>query len=1094
MGMNNRILISMILLTVFMSMSSVYALSGWSYYRDITIDNTGNSNVLTDYQVLVTVDTATIISEGKMNSDCSDIRFTESDGVTELSYWIEDGSCNSANTRIWVKVPSIPASSTYTIQMWYGNSLATSESNATAVFIFYEDFSSDLSKWSSVDPNCVINSTSLNLTCITDAASGGWFSSDTNTLTTFNTFCVDFDWTKGVGASGGIIHVMVDASNEYRMHMTTGNGDGPYIIKKVAGTDTTLLSDTTLRSVGTYHTTFCYNGSTITANIYGNIYSVDDSSLLGFTYLEISHIDGSASGTAETNWDNIILRQYVTPEPITSVGVEQTDNPQTITVTGVENKTYYTSYFNITYYAIDDKDSNFTLKAWFDDVLIYNNETYLNATILQYNTNLLEEGQHNFTVYAIDSSYNRNYEEILFTVDDYVLINYSFTPYQYEDEVYNYKLELLINEYLFNKSNMYFIHNGSVVSYEYSDSKIIIPLTTLPYTYYFNTSMDELEVNIVDSCIPNTICYGGVDVILYLNGNVVYSNTVYDGWVIKEKYDTIEFKSKGINVVSATFIAKKYDGGFIANVTNPLIITNATNINFEWLYDKGVNETVFSNTTTLMYGYYLEGVSFDSKILEGNVKNITYTMFCINDCNKHLWTIKTYITNVTGQNTQRTIEVNNSLKVSYDVDMINITDASIETDGDKYQDREITGELIISGSVRPLGSSITTRVYGLYLRLCEGVTYPNKFIYEVRDEENNTVINDFIIDAIYDVSTEKASRHYTFRFNNTTKELCLVSSENLPFNIYGDHYYDDLDPDNYVKRRYILNISGDNVLGVNNIVLYLLRYLVSYVGIVRVVDEIGNPLQGYLVKVMRYYPTEDKYISIYVGYTDFEGKISTFIEPYTATYRIIVEHNNKVVADTDGFIIGCGIDSTCPPFTVNIKVSQDIQYEYLQRKNILYDCSYSDTKVSCTISDITGLMKSAKLIVYEELPLLNYTIACKNEGTGSSLELICNDLNLSSSSYIYYLYAIDGEGKEILLEEKTIGKKSYVFNIGLDGLFLTLLMILLAIGVGYYNPAISVTLVLGTLIFSMVMGFLMVTISSIIAMVVLGVYILWRMR
>jgi hypothetical protein len=102
-------------------------LAGYSYRRQITINNTSNSNNLTDFQVLVILDTQSLISAGKMRNDCGDIRFTDTDGQTLLNYWLESG-CNTTNTRIWVKVPSIPANSTKTIYVYYGNPSATSAS------------------------------------------------------------------------------------------------------------------------------------------------------------------------------------------------------------------------------------------------------------------------------------------------------------------------------------------------------------------------------------------------------------------------------------------------------------------------------------------------------------------------------------------------------------------------------------------------------------------------------------------------------------------------------------------------------------------------------------------------------------------------------------------------------------------------------------------------------------------------------------------------------------------------------------------------------------------------------------------------------
>jgi hypothetical protein len=120
-----------IFILILIYLLSIPWLSGWTYRRPIIINNTKNPNTLSNYSVLVTLDTASLISAGKMRSDCGDIRFTDSDAQTLLSYWIDLGTkCNSANTKIWVKVPSIPASSTKTIYIYYGNPSATSQSNA----------------------------------------------------------------------------------------------------------------------------------------------------------------------------------------------------------------------------------------------------------------------------------------------------------------------------------------------------------------------------------------------------------------------------------------------------------------------------------------------------------------------------------------------------------------------------------------------------------------------------------------------------------------------------------------------------------------------------------------------------------------------------------------------------------------------------------------------------------------------------------------------------------------------------------------------------------------------------------------------------
>ena len=134
----NRTIMNLLLgILIFFTLEvKITSASSYNYKRPITINNTQNSNSLTDYQILITVDTTSLISAGKMRSDCGDIRFMDSDGTTQLNYWIGSG-CDSSSTRIWVKVPSIPASSTKTIYMYYGNSSATSLSNGENTFLAF---------------------------------------------------------------------------------------------------------------------------------------------------------------------------------------------------------------------------------------------------------------------------------------------------------------------------------------------------------------------------------------------------------------------------------------------------------------------------------------------------------------------------------------------------------------------------------------------------------------------------------------------------------------------------------------------------------------------------------------------------------------------------------------------------------------------------------------------------------------------------------------------------------------------------------------------------------------------------------------------
>lgn len=153
-----RLLVPLLFLLLLIPPLSVNASPGWlqgfPYRIPITISS---QNAISGYQIPVVIDTSSLIRLGRMKPDLSDIRFTDSDGVTLLPYWIQPGSYPDAKnkTKIWVKIPSIPAG-TKTIYMYYGNPSASSMSDGRNVFDFFDDFNTlDTGKWK-VFESCLI--------------------------------------------------------------------------------------------------------------------------------------------------------------------------------------------------------------------------------------------------------------------------------------------------------------------------------------------------------------------------------------------------------------------------------------------------------------------------------------------------------------------------------------------------------------------------------------------------------------------------------------------------------------------------------------------------------------------------------------------------------------------------------------------------------------------------------------------------------------------------------------------------------------------------------------------------------------------------
>jgi|GEM_PF-1865978 len=116
----------------------------FSYRREIAIHNTGGES-LVFYQIKVVLSSSNF-DFSKARPDGGDIRFTDSDGLTFLNYWVESWDFASQKAVVWVNVPSIGPGATKTIHLHYGNPDAQDAGSGTATFDLFDDFE-DLAAW-----------------------------------------------------------------------------------------------------------------------------------------------------------------------------------------------------------------------------------------------------------------------------------------------------------------------------------------------------------------------------------------------------------------------------------------------------------------------------------------------------------------------------------------------------------------------------------------------------------------------------------------------------------------------------------------------------------------------------------------------------------------------------------------------------------------------------------------------------------------------------------------------------------------------------------------------------------------------------------
>lgn len=295
------------------------SLAGWQFYNKITIDNTSNSNALTDYQVKISLDN-TNFDFSKAQTNGEDIRILDSDNSTPLDFWIEKWDNTNQVATLLTKVPSISASSTKQIYLYFGNSSATSASNAANTFNFYSDGSS-LTNWT--NNGATVNSSNGNPEPSLEAT-GGTYAYINAGLTP--NMAVDLDvW---------VISGAIDLCNFY--FLTDSSGEGQMIRLDARSKNYSDFAATTSWTGWGTPT----SGETVSAGVWHHVQL-----LLGATQVH-GYIDGAetatspytfannggyiavhgdSAGVTGGDFDNIKIRKYVSPEPTTSVGKLQTN-------------------------------------------------------------------------------------------------------------------------------------------------------------------------------------------------------------------------------------------------------------------------------------------------------------------------------------------------------------------------------------------------------------------------------------------------------------------------------------------------------------------------------------------------------------------------------------------------------------------------------------------------------------------------------------------------------------------------------------------------------------------------------------------------
>lgn len=342
--MNKKIfllLFSVLLLTSAVSELSSQACNcfpGWRYRMTITISN-NNASAYTLFEVRDSLNTQVLVAAGKMKADGGDIRFADS-LCTPLNYFVESG-INTNATKIWIRVPSLPANGSRTIYLYYGNPAAVTQSNANSTFSFYEGFdANNLGRFS--DAGCGVGTAvfASGVATFSWSASNMWISDSTYApgvvytaeanVTAASGSWPGLYWARSTGLQS--MAVLMGGSN-VRISKTPIGGVG-----YCNGHNFVPPTNPVITPIGIWSFTWIATGSQQASFPNYSPWSTADSELPRDQPLRIC-LGGISSGVGSYSVDWVRARKYAPFTPIAANGIEATapnspGNSLTATVLG----------------------------------------------------------------------------------------------------------------------------------------------------------------------------------------------------------------------------------------------------------------------------------------------------------------------------------------------------------------------------------------------------------------------------------------------------------------------------------------------------------------------------------------------------------------------------------------------------------------------------------------------------------------------------------------------------------------------------------------------------------------------------------------
>jgi hypothetical protein len=256
--------------------------------------------------------------------------------------------------------------------------------------------------------------------------------------------------------------------------------------------------------------------------------------------------------------------------------------------------------------------------------------------------------------------------------------------------------------------------------------------------------------------------------------------------------------------------------------------------------------------------------------------------------------------------------------------------------------------------------------------------------------------------------------------------------------------------------------------------------------------ETGEVLPYYYVQVYKYLKNTNKYIPIEMHKTDFNGQALLNVLVFNETYRFAVYNPQLTIIHTSQPAI---LKSTS--ITLTISLTEDIWFSLDNILSVEWGQPTYNNETKQIIAYYFDTKNILHFVDYTVTRRTNYgdIIICSNRSYLSSATLRCTINPDLSGLYYSELWAeTKGNYSYMYVGGNTYQQSNTPSKTGKTGLFVTILIVVALVGMGLWNPAMTVILSFTALILSILLKVSYMSLGSLIALIIVGGIAIFKMK